>query len=290
MRIDRRYLAVADRDDLNGIIVTWKAQSSGYDCRVLNRRARLLDEQAPDVVRTDEIGSAAMMRIVPALLLGLAVAGCNIEINSCSGEQICISKGGERIVGSGTVRTEARAVDAFTAVRLVSAGRVVIERGDSDAVTVTSDDNLLQKITTEVRNGALVLDIATGTGIVAHELVYRVTVRDLKAISASGAGTIQADGLASTSLAVTIAGSSRVQLSGSVADLKLAISGSGTINAAALLAERISVAVSGSGNVSVNARAALDVAISGSGKVTYAGRPKLRTQISGSGSLRHVAG
>jgi len=265
------------------------AQALGRDRRGLNRRARLPDEQA-NLVRTDEIGSVAMMRIVPALLLGLAVAGCNIEINSCSGGQICINKSGERIVGSGSMRTEARAVDAFTAVRLVSAGRVVIERGDTDAVTITSDDNVLPKITTEVRNGTLVLDTATGTGIVANELVYRVTVRDLKAISTSGAGAIQADGLASTALAVTIAGSSRVQLSGNVADLKLAISGSGTINATALPAERTSVVVSGSGNVSVKARAALDVVISGSGNVTYAGTPKLRAQISGSGSLRHVAG
>jgi len=230
-----------------------------------------------------------MMRIVPALLLGLAVAGCNIEVNSCSYGQICISKGGERIVGSGTVHTEARAVDAFTAVRLASAGRVVIEPGETDAVTVTSDDNLLPKITTDVRNGTLVLDTAAGTGIVAHELVFRVTVRDLKAISTSGAGTIQADGLASTALAVSIAGSSRIQLSGSVADLKLAVGGSGTIGAAALRAERTSVVVSGSGNMSVNASATLNVMISGSGNVTYAGAPKLHSKISGSGRLRRDA-
>ncbi len=227
-----------------------------------------------------------MIRNVPALLLALAVAGCNIEINSCSGGQICINNGGERIVGSGTVRTEARAMNAFTAVRLVSGGRVVIERGEADAVTVTSDDNLLPKITTEVRNGTLVLDTAAGTSIIANELVYRVTVRDLNAISTSGSGTIQADRLASTSLAVTITGSSNVQLSGNVADLKLSISGSGTINAAALVAERSRVVISGSGDASVNARATLDVVISGSGDVTYAGTPKLRTRISGLGTVR----
>ena len=232
-----------------------------------------------------------MMRIVPALLLGLAVAGCNIEINSCSAGQICINKGGERIVGSGTMRTEARAVEAFTAVRLEGAGRVVIEHGETEAATVTSDDNLLPKITTEVRNGTLVLSTAAGSRIVAHELIYRVTVRDLKAIGASGSGTIQADGIAGTALTVAIAGSSDVRLAGNVADLKLSISGSGTISAAALLAERTRVVISGSGDASVNARTALDVVISGSGNVTYAGTPKLRTQISGSGSLRqHPAG
>lgn len=227
-----------------------------------------------------------MTRIVPALLLALAVAGCDIEINGCSGSQICISRGGDRIVGSGSMRTEARAVGSFTGVQLVAAGRVVIERGEVDAVAVTSDDNVLPKITTEVRNGTLFLGTAAGTSIVANELVYRITVRDLNAISASGAGTIQADGITGTALAVTIAGSSRVQLSGNVTDLRLSISGSGTVNASRLQAERTSVVVSGSGNVSVNTRATLDVAISGSGNVTYAGTPKLRTQTSGSGSLR----
>lgn len=194
--------------------------------------------------------------------------------------------GGQQIVGSGTIRTEARAVGSFTAIRLKGAGRVVIEGGDTDGVTISSDDNVLPKLTAETRSGVLTLGIAAGASIAANELVYRVTVKDLQEIDVAGAGTIEASKLASKALTVTVAGSSDLRLSGKVDDLKLAISGFGNINAAGLLAERANVVVSGSGSISVNARESLDALMSGSGNVTYAGAPKVHSNISGSGSLR----
>jgi hypothetical protein len=232
---------------------------------------------------------------LPLLLLAIGLAGCDVNINiqSCSGKQICISQGkqgkGEQIVGSGTISTETRTVSSFTAVRFEGAGRVVIESGDTDSVTVSSDDNVLPKITTGTRSGVLVLGIAANTGIIANELLYRVTVKDLRAIDAAGAGTLQASKLASKALTVTVAGSSSLQLSGKVADLKLLISGSGIINAAELVAERANVVLSGSGSTSVDVQESLDTVISGSGNVTYTGTPKLVTTISGSGKVRPKA-
>ncbi len=227
---------------------------------------------------------------LPLLLLAIGLAGCDVNIQSCSGKQICISQGkGEQIVGSGTISTETRAVSSFTAVRFESAGRVVIESGDTDSVTVSSDDNLLSKITTGTRSGVLVLGIAANTGIIANELLYRVTVKDLRAIDAAGAGTLQASKLASKALTVTVAGPSTLQLSGKVADLKLVISGPGIINAADLVAERANVVLSGSGSTSVDVQESLDTVISGSGNVTYTGTPKLVTKISGSGTVKPKA-
>jgi Putative auto-transporter adhesin, head GIN domain len=170
--------------------------------------------------------------VVPLFLLTLGVAGCDVQVanvNVCSGKQICISRGGgEQIVGSGTIRTETRAVGSFTSVRLEGAGRVVIESGETDGVTVSSDDNVLPEITTEVRGGMLILSTAAGTSITTHELFYRVTVRDLREIDASGAGGIEAAKLASKALTVTVTGASHLRLSGKVAELKLAISGAGS--------------------------------------------------------------
>ena len=162
----------------------------------------------------------------------------------------------------------------------------MIEVGETDGVTVSSDDNILSKITTETRSGVLILGIASGTSIVANELVYRVTAKDLREIDASGAGTIQASKLASEALNVTIAGSSNMRLSGKVSDVKLVISGSGTVDAVGLLTERVNIVLSGSGSTSVHVRESLDAVISGSGNVTYTGAPKVLSKVSGSGSLR----
>ncbi len=77
-----------------------------------------------------------ILRFVSAAILALGVAGCHFDVGVCSGQQICVSKGGDKIVGSGVIRTETRAVGSFTVVRLESAGRVVIQRGETDGVTV----------------------------------------------------------------------------------------------------------------------------------------------------------
>lgn len=226
-------------------------------------------------------------RFVSAAIVALSLAGCNFDVDVGGSQQISVSKGGgEKIIGSGVIRTETRAVGSFTVVRLESAGRVVIQSGETDGVTVSSDDNLLPKITTETRNGVLILDTAADTKIVANELVYRVTINDLRRIDVNGTGTIEASNLTSNALAITVAGASRLRLSGKVGSLQLVISGTGNVDADQLVVGRANIVVSGTGNTSVAVRDTLNAVLSGTGNVTYSGTPQITKTISGTGSLR----
>lgn len=213
-----------------------------------------------------------MLRIAAVALTVLALAGC-----------------GEDIKGSGTLATETRPVQKFTSISLSSSGEAVIEQTGAESLTITTDDNLLPLITTEVKNGTLELSTAPNKWISPTKLVFKITVSDLRKIEVSGSGRVSAAKLEAPALSADISGSGSMKLAGKVDDLKISVSGSGSFDCAELVARRARVEVSGSGSVRVNASEELKTDVSGSGSIRYLGNPKLTTDISGSGSVRPVS-
>src|SRR5688500_548776 len=64
---------------------------------------------------------------------------------------------GEKVRGSGVLRTEQRLVPHFTTVESACIANVVIERGEHDSITVEAEDNILPLIETKVANRKLTL-------------------------------------------------------------------------------------------------------------------------------------
>jgi hypothetical protein len=81
------------------------------------------------------------------------ICGCHINVGDSSGRQE---------VGSGTVRSEKRAVSGFDAITLNGLGKIVIKQDGNESLTVSAEDNLLPLLKTEVTNGKLQLDIEQG--------------------------------------------------------------------------------------------------------------------------------
>jgi hypothetical protein len=217
-------------------------------------------------------------RIFVVVLIGLCLVACKIDVGGCFGSAGCVK-------GSGSVVSQPRPVEEFTAVRLNGSGDLVVERTGTDSLSVTADDNVAPLITSEIRNGTLTLGVAEGKSVSPTELRYKVTVSELRTLELSGSGSADVTKIDGPTLAVTIAGSGDVKLAGRVDDLKIEVSGSGSCDAAALAAARADVAVSGSGSVIVNAGEKLNARISGSGDIRYLGSPSLTTAIAGSGSI-----
>ena len=59
--------------------------------------------------------------------------------------------------GSGVSATQARDVAAFNSVELAGSNNVLIRVGGKQSVVVRADDNLLDRVTTEVQSGRLVI-------------------------------------------------------------------------------------------------------------------------------------
>ncbi len=225
-----------------------------------------------------------MLRNLPVFLAILVLAACDVSI--CTDDCVSTGDGGPTIKGSGTLKTEARPVDKFTAIRLFVSGDLRIERSGTETLTVTADDNLVSLFTSEVKDGTLELSVAKGKSLSGKRPVYRVTISELKKLDVTGSGTVDATKLDGDALSMSISGSGTATLAGRVDDLRVSITGSGSFNGTALTAKRAKIDVTGSGEVTVNASEELDAEVTGSGSIWYIGSPKLTPSVSGSGSIK----
>jgi hypothetical protein len=189
---------------------------------------------------------------------------------------------------SGTMVTQTRTVAAFERVNLTGSSDVMIQIGPTQSVTVTADENIAPRITTETKDGVLVIG-SKGNYWTKKSVRVVITVPSLKAIRLSGSGNIDAKGIASSDFGVDIIGSGNVSAMGKTQRLSVSISGSGDAKLSELIASEAMASVSGSGGVSVHATDALSAKISGSGDIRYAGNPKkIDKSISGSGDINAI--
>jgi hypothetical protein len=189
--------------------------------------------------------------------------------------------------GSGTIVTEPRDVSGITAISLSGSGKLRVEQGTTEALTITADDNLLPLLTSEVRDGRLHLGVKPNTSIrPSKTIVYNVKVKSLDGVDLSGSGDIDLKDLDGKQLEVKVSGSGSLTAAGKVEKLGVRITGSGKSRTEGLACKSAAITISGSGNVVVAANEELDVKISGSGSVQYVGDPKVTKRISGSGSVR----
>jgi len=213
------------------------------------------------------------------------------------------------IEGSGNMITENRDVRGFDRVNLAGFGEVTIEVGDEESLTVTTDDNIMPYVRTEVKNNTLVLDFDE-KGFVRNYnstdgIKFKVVVKELSRVSISGAGsmtineletenlqvdlsgagTLKVNSLTADELVIHQSGAGTVVVSGKVIGQELSHSGLGSFFAADLESETAIVEISGAGSATLWATESLDVDISGLGHVVYYGNPRILQRISGLGNL-----
>jgi hypothetical protein len=188
--------------------------------------------------------------------------------------------------GSGVPAAQTRDVAAFTSVELVGANNVVVRVGEKQSVVVKADDNLLKRVTTDVRSGALVIGNTPGSLAPKSPMSVEVNVPSLDALALTGSGNIIVSGIKAERLSVDLSGSGNVFGSGSATSLDVTVSGLGNARLTRLAATSVDAVVSGSGAIFVTATKSLDASIPGSGTILYAGNPQDVTKsITGSGAV-----
>lgn len=246
------------------------------------------------------------MRIVLITALITVVLG-----GACAGVAI-YALDQNKIEGSGTIITEDRDVANVRAIDMEGGNyRVVVTRGSQESLSITSDDNIVDELTTEIDGETLEIFWGDGNGISAwrvdptEDVLIELTLPELVSIDMSGSSNIEATGVTGDALSVSIAGSGDVTLidlavdtlsidiegsgdidaDGTATNQQIDIDGSGRIHAETLAGRTARVDVSGSGDITLNVSDTLDVEINGSGTVEYFGDPQVTEDISGSGDL-----
>jgi hypothetical protein len=211
-----------------------------------------------------------MKKLILAVALLSTVAGCHI---------------GNRMKGSGNMKTEKRELSAFKAIETGGAFDLEITCQKPQSVEIQADDNLLPLVEAEVRDGVLHVD--TKENYHSNKLItLRISVQDLNHITISGAGTAHITGIKNDKFELNSTGAAKMDISGETKEVTLSNSGAGLIDAHSLRAAKADVKLSGAGQVEVFASDRLDVNISGVGRVKYSGQPKVvNKNISGIGTV-----
>ena len=218
--------------------------------------------------------------------------------------------GSERVQGSGNFKTESRALGHFNGVAMSLPGSMELRIGNTEGVTIETDDNVLPLIETVIENGTLKLRPSSrNLDIVTRRMKIVVQAKAIDNLSLGGSGSIDADplrgarmhidlggsgsinvkGIESQSLSVTVGGSGDLKIGGGAAPkLTVSVAGSGDVDMSRLQSIDASVNIAGSGEAKIAVRDRLDVTIAGSGGVNYYGDPKVSRTVLGSGTTNRI--
>ena len=212
----------------------------------------------------------------------LLLASVCLLISSCV---IVMDESDATRSGSGRRQEAERQVPAFDAIEFRGAGQLQVQVGGPQRLRLSCDDDLLREVTTEVRDGTLIIDYPNELRFAA-ELRVEVVVPELHAVEGNGSVEVQLQGTRGAHLHLGISGSGRMQASGQVEHLAVRISGSGEMALGALSAASADVRISGSGALELAVSTDLNYTISGSGSIHYSGSARSQGSISGSGSVQ----
>jgi hypothetical protein len=222
----------------------------------------------------------------------------------------CSAQWGKTIKGNGNNVTLERSTGDYEGIAVSGWFDVDLVSGNEGDITLQGDENLLEYIITEVKDGKLVIKTEKGVNLKSSswksEIRITVPVESISSVSMSGSGDIvgktkiKSDkfstamsgsgditlDIESNSLSASMSGSGDITLSGNTKDFDATISGSGDIEAYNLEADNVSATVSGSADIQVTAKKSIKARVSGSGDISYRGNPeKVDTKTSGSGDI-----
>lgn len=164
----------------------------------------------------------AVRRVVVSLVLLLAL------VAAACGESTVES---DAVTGSGSAATKTYTLSGFTAIQADQGFSVVVTRGESFAVSVSADENLVQYLTVEVRGDALYLGLDPAKTYRLANLKAEVTMPELSGVEVMRAADVFVEGFTTKG------------------DLALKVADAGQLNVDALKAQSATLEVSGAGRL-----------------------------------------
>jgi hypothetical protein len=181
----------------------------------------------------------------------------------------------------------------FTRVAAEGAVDVVIDVRAKNGVALACDPSLSPLVHTEVEGDRLRIwtDRSFGGSGRGARCTVLVEIASLRALAASGSGSVHVRGQAEGLGSVAATGSGDVTIDALAAEsARLVASGSGSVHLAGA-SDRVQIDCSGSGDVDARGLEAADVVVQASGSASVYARASRRASVSTSGSGDvHIAG
>src|SRR5476651_2465548 len=220
-----------------------------------------------------------------------ALAACLLACALPANYALALGWGGEHVEGNGHITKQSRELGHFNALATSVGGNIEVRIGDTESVTIETDDNLQALIETVIENGTLrIRPQKKDQQLDTRTLRIVVQSKGLERIAVGGSGSVEAAHLQSDAVSIALGGSGNMKAGGRADHLQVSIGGSGKVQAGQLAVHDASVSIGGSGQATVNALQTLSVSVAGSGDVGYYGNPQVSKNVIGSGAVKHLGG
>lgn len=218
-----------------------------------------------------------------ALLIGVVFSSF-FSWGKASGEVFNFSLKIGKENGSGRMATESRTVGEFSQLDVSSVFQVEVIAQSELSVEIEADDNLLQFIRTEVRDGRLEISLAKSVKT-SNPMRVRISAPNIDRVEASGASRVNVSNLKNSEITLDTSGASKINLSGETSKLVVDVSGASQIDAGSLSTNAANIDASGASYVNVNVANELNADASGASRITYTGSPSVQKSTSGASSV-----
>ena len=193
-----------------------------------------------------------------------------------------------RVHGSGNRQSEKREIASFKSIVTDGAFDITIVSQKELALEVEGDDNVLPMVGTDVSGSVLHIKNRSSYSV-SQPIKISISVPNLEAVTANGAGRIKISGLKNERFELDVNGAPALETSGETQFLKIKANGAGNIDARRLRATKADVNSNGVTSIELYAREQLDVVVSGPSTVTYEGDPVVNKTVNGPGSVQKKA-
>jgi len=212
-----------------------------------------------------------MKRLLSLIVLTLLVsAGCHHDFNE--------------VKGSGKRELQKREIAPFTSISTEGAFNIEVVCQKDVSLEVEGDDNILPLVSSEVRNNVLHLSNTKGYSV-NEPVTFRISVPNLEAILANGAGKIQITGVSNDKLQISSNGAAVITAAGTTKMVGVDTNGAAKIDTHNLRSTHAVVDSKGASKVDLGVCDKLDVNVSGVSHVTYRGDPVVNKTIHGPGKV-----
>lgn len=237
-----------------------------------------------------------IVRIAIALLMSIFLSSCGFDLQ--------IGDFGTGKKGSGNIVTDSRKItEDFTKVSAGEGLMVYVTQADEFSIKVEADDNVIDLITTNIKDGKLRIRTSKNIGNATKNIF--VSLPKVSALASSSgahletkntikASELEVDGssgaileieVVSNEIDIDASSGANLRISGTADEALIDVSSGGNINAKNLQTQNCNADASSGGNIKVMVSRSLIADASSGGNISYSGDPTVETKKSVSGSV-----
>lgn len=237
-----------------------------------------------------------LAKIAIALVISIFLSSCGFDIQ--------IGDFGTGKKGNGNVVTDTRAVsDEFTRVSASEGLMVYVTQADDFSIEVEGDDNIIDLIRTDIKNGKLRIHAEENIGRATKNIYVSLpkitelhassgshletknTVKSNELVIDGSSGAVLEVDVVAQGLEIDASSGANLDIAGTTDSADVDVSSGGNINAKDLESRTCNADASSGGNIKIQVSKSLIADASSGGNISYSGEPNVEKKKSVSGSV-----